>query len=341
MALNFKKISAATILETDNIKFVTPDEKALIASAHQDSDIGVKIQAYSDKLKDAVALDGDLIATSDAQTLTNKTIDASANTLSNIDTTMFANGIIDTDIELSGNSDTVLASQKAVKAYVDAVTTATTGALLFKGEFDASAGKFPSDADTGCYYKVSKAGTVDGVDFNVGDSVFAVVDSAATDTYADNWLKVDSTDAISSVAGKVGDVTLELADLTDITATADEVNYLSGVTSKVQDQLDAKIAKDSIETDGTLPASDTTVPSTSAVVTYVTSVAIHSTKVSDKLTVDSDTVTLAEAGISIQNIYVDGIGDVATGFTHNTNTDTIKFDDNSLDGKDVYVTYCI
>ena len=347
MAINFKKISVNSVVETDDKKFLSQTEKDLVNSAFQAADVGVSLQAYDDKLKAAVALDGDLIATSDAQTLTNKTVDASANSITNIDTTMFADSIIDGDTDLAANSDTIIPTQAAVKAYVDAVSTATTGALLFKGEFDASGDAFPDGADTGCYYKISKAGTVDGVDFNIGDSIFAIVDSAKTDTYADNWLKIDSTDLISSVAGKVGDVTLEAADLTDLTATADEINYLGGTTSKVQDQLDAKIETSVLDTDATLAADDDAkIPTQKAIKSFVeisiaNSNPINSTKVSDELTVDSDTITLAEAGIAIFNIYVKDEGDVAEGFVHTVATDTITFDDDSLDGKKVLVTYAI
>jgi hypothetical protein len=54
------------------------------------------------------------------QTLTGKTINAGNNTISNLATTHFAAGVIDTDVTLSNNSDTKLATQKAVKAYTDA-----------------------------------------------------------------------------------------------------------------------------------------------------------------------------------------------------------------------------
>lgn len=54
------------------------------------------------------------------RTLTNASISGSANTISNLATSMFATNVIDTDTSLTANSDTRLASQKAVKAYVDA-----------------------------------------------------------------------------------------------------------------------------------------------------------------------------------------------------------------------------
>lgn len=61
-----------------------------------------------------------LVGRATTDTLTNKTISASSNTVSNLDTTMFATNIIDTDNTLTANSDTRIATQKAVKSYVTA-----------------------------------------------------------------------------------------------------------------------------------------------------------------------------------------------------------------------------
>ena len=60
------------------------------------------------------------------------------------------------------------------------------------------------------------------------------------DTY---WTLLQTpTDLVQSVAGKTGVVTLVVADLTDLIATATELNYCSGVTSDIQTQINDKIA---------------------------------------------------------------------------------------------------
>lgn len=56
---------------------------------------------------------------SSSDTLTNKTFNATNNTVSNLTTAMFATSVIDTDVSLAANSDSRIASQKATKAYVD------------------------------------------------------------------------------------------------------------------------------------------------------------------------------------------------------------------------------
>ena len=59
------------------------------------------------------------------QTLTNKTIDADNNTLSNIEVDNLKAGVLDTDISSVAGTDTTLASAKAIKTYVDSTVTAT------------------------------------------------------------------------------------------------------------------------------------------------------------------------------------------------------------------------
>jgi hypothetical protein len=53
------------------------------------------------------------------QTLTNKTIDADNNTLSNLEVDNLKSGVLDTDISSVSTSDDTLASAKAIKTYVD------------------------------------------------------------------------------------------------------------------------------------------------------------------------------------------------------------------------------
>jgi hypothetical protein len=48
-----------------------------------------------------------------AQTITNKTINAASNTISNLTTSMFAANAVDVDSAFAANSDTRLPSQKA------------------------------------------------------------------------------------------------------------------------------------------------------------------------------------------------------------------------------------
>lgn len=105
---------------------------------------------------------------------------------------------------------------------LDAIETrvnALDAAVVLKGTWDASAGTFPGSgsAQAGDSYVVSVAGTVNSIEFNVGDRLLAILDNASTSTYASNWLKLDYTDRVSTVAGKTGTVTLDANDVSEVT----------------------------------------------------------------------------------------------------------------------------
>ena len=94
-------------------------------------------------------------ATADAtQTLTNKTINADNNTLSNVEVDNLKAGVLDTDLSSTAGTDTTLPSAKAVKSYVDTqvsgedtldemndtnITNPNNGALL---KYDSSSSKW-------------------------------------------------------------------------------------------------------------------------------------------------------------------------------------------------------
>jgi len=101
--------------------------------------------------------------------------------------------------------------------------------MVYKGDWDAGSGSFPGggSAQTGWFYYVSGAGTVNGVSFAVGDNIVATTDNASTSTYASNWSKHDQTDAVQAVVGLTGSITksgllsaLNVEDGADVTDTA-------------------------------------------------------------------------------------------------------------------------
>jgi hypothetical protein len=77
------------------------------------------------------------------KTLTNKTIDADNNTVSNLEVDNLKSGVLDTDLSSVAGTDTTLASAKAIKAYVDAQLTASD--LDFQGD---SGGALSIDLDS-------------------------------------------------------------------------------------------------------------------------------------------------------------------------------------------------
>lgn len=99
----------------------------------------------------------------------------------------------DTDTTLAANSDARLATQKAVKAYVDNVVTGgAAGVMVFKGAIDCSANPNYPAANAGAVYKVSVAGKLGGaagVAVEVGDTAYCTAAAATGDqaTVGASW----------------------------------------------------------------------------------------------------------------------------------------------------------
>jgi hypothetical protein len=85
---------------------------------------------------------------------------------------------------------------------------ALANGMVYKGDWDASSGSFSGAglAQTGWFYYVSVTGTVDGVEFTVGDNIVALTDGASTSTFVGNWSKHDQTDAVQAVVGLTGSI---------------------------------------------------------------------------------------------------------------------------------------
>lgn len=116
----------------------------------------------------------------------------SGNSLSNVALSMFAANVVDTDGTLAANSDTRLATQKAVKTYADQLIAAQD-AMVFKGVVDCSANPNYPAADRGWSYRVSVAGKIggaSGVNVETGDLLLCLTDGTASGdqaTVGANW----------------------------------------------------------------------------------------------------------------------------------------------------------
>jgi hypothetical protein len=83
---------------------------------------------------------------------------------------------------------------------------ALTGALFYKGVWNATTA-YPAAPVTGHFYKVSVAGNATGTQYDVGDQIIY---------NGSGWDKVDNTELVTSVAGRVGAITLATADVTGL-----------------------------------------------------------------------------------------------------------------------------
>ncbi len=104
--------------------------------------------------------------------------------------------------------DAAASATAAANSAADAASllSALNNALVYKGTWNASLGTFPGSgtAQTGYTYRVTTAGTVNGVHFDNGDSIIAIVDNASTTTYANNWDKLESSLSSSEVIAALG-----------------------------------------------------------------------------------------------------------------------------------------
>jgi len=100
----------------------------------------------------------------------------------------------------------------AVEARVEALATA----VVLKGSWDASTFLFPTSTVAGETWICSVAGSAGGITFALNDRVTALVDGASASVYTGQWIKTSYASAVTSVAGRVGDVVLVAADISDL-----------------------------------------------------------------------------------------------------------------------------
>ena len=177
---------------------VDADELGLIDSAASNvlkkltfANLKATLKTYFDGLYQAA---GSYLTASSTATLTNKTFDANGtgNSITNLDVADFASGVIDTDTSLSANSDSKIATQKAVKAYADGLIAAND-AMVFKGVIDCSANPNYPAANAGDTYRVSVAGKIgggSGPNVEAGDILLCITDSSSSGNHATvgvNW----------------------------------------------------------------------------------------------------------------------------------------------------------
>jgi len=95
----------------------------------------------------------------------------------------------------TGASSSNIASAGSIKAYIDN-TVAALGNL--QGSIDADTETlFPASSTKGDYWYVTVAGTIQGINLNIGDVIIAAIDAASTSNPA-NWIFLESNREIAS-----------------------------------------------------------------------------------------------------------------------------------------------
>ena len=240
-----------------------------------------------------------LAATS--KTLTNKTIDADNNTLSNIEVDNLKSGVLDTDLSSVAATDTTLASAKAIKAYVDSQVTAQD--LDFQGD---SGGALSIDLDS---ETLDIAGGT-GIDTSgSGNTLTVAIDSTvATLTGSQTLTNKTLTAPVISTISNTGTVTLPTSTDTLVgRATTDTLTNktfdANGTGNNLSNVEVADFAGSAIVTESEGIGSndnDTTLPTSAAVKDYVdtqiTAEDLDITTDSGTIAIDLDSETLTVAG---------------------------------------------
>jgi len=149
-----------------------------------------------------------------SQTLTGKTIDVDNNTVSNIEVDNLKSGVLDTALASVSSNDDTLASAKAIKAYVDTqVATVPVGDITSVVAGDALTGGATSGAAT----------------LNVA------TDNSSIEINSDA-LRVKASGITSAMlAGSIDSTKIANGNVSNT-----EFQYLDGVTSAIQTQLNTK-----------------------------------------------------------------------------------------------------
>ena len=128
------------------------------------------------------------------------------------------------------------------------------GVLKFKGVFDISTEvALPANPATGDYYLVSDTLAVGSRDFNdTTDPIGApeIISLSLKDIILftgdpeEKWVKLDNTEQVISVNGKVGAVTLAVGDISGAASTTDLSNAVSTINGLISSEEAARIAGD-------------------------------------------------------------------------------------------------
>ena len=176
-----------------------------------------------------IATDGGVVTETSTDTLTNKTLTSAV-----LNGTISGTSIKDED-NLASDSDSHLATQQSIKAYVDSQVTAQD--LDFQAD-SGGALSIDLDSETMTFTGgtgIDTSGSGNAVTFAI-DSTVATL--AGTQTFTNKTLtspKINEDVAVTATA-------TEINLLDGVTATTAQLNHTAGVTSNIQTQLDTKAA---------------------------------------------------------------------------------------------------
>ncbi|MBN2617176.1 MAG: hypothetical protein JXR64_02550 [Spirochaetales bacterium] len=222
--------------------------------------------------------------------------------------------VLDEDNMIS-NSDTKLATQQSIKAYVDAAV-ATADAFTIKGGIDCSLNPDYPAADAGDAYRVTvggKIGGASGIVVQAGDLIICFVDATASGSHAivgNQWI-VEQTNleaASETVPGYV-----ELATSTETQTGTDNTRAVT--PAGLQSKIATETAKGIIEL-ATQAEVDTGTDTTRAVTPATLQSKLSDSKYSVNIgngSLTSITIAAATHGLGTSGDFIVQVREVATG----------------------------
>lgn len=186
---------------------------------------------------------------------------------SNLNTDKIETSYLDTDWTLAANSDSKIATQKAVKTYVDSVAD-TYDLFQYKWAIDASTNPNYPAANAGRSYRISVAGKIGGAsgkNVEAGEYVICHVDSSAGGNEAAVWadwtvfqVSFNPTDYVLKSTYDANTVLYATTDNTPVALTVSEQTIVGRATG-------GNIAAIAIDSDlSSVSANDDTIPSAKA-----------------------------------------------------------------------------
>lgn len=245
----------------------------------------------------------EIVGVSFAQVLTNKTFDASLNTLSNVNTTHLASGVLDTDISTTSASHDTIPSALAVRTAIDlAVNTVNDASEI--GYVNTTSGLAAVNVQT----------AIDEVEGRV-DSAESSISTNATNISTNAGNIATNTGNISTNTGNIATNTSDIA--TNASAISTNAGNISTNTTNIATNTDnistntGNIATNTSD----ISSLQTTVGNTLAVnsiVSVVSNVTLTNKAVHLVSTASPRTLTLPPASTDIYIVIKDVTGQAST-----------------------------
>lgn len=201
-----------------------------------------------------------------------------------------------------------------------------TNPIQDRGTFDPTVdGKFPSGAQSGWLYRITKAGTIGSMSMDIGDTIFAIADIVDR-LDSSLWVKIDNTENTNILRNNI-----ILTDASLVGSTNNNIPSALAVKTYIDNEL--------MDLNSTLMAAIDEASQVGG--SYVTNVSEWLDISLDIIPTNSH-MELIDMAESIIRIYIEGWGDIIDGWTHAQGDNAILFE-NDIDhiGKRCKVTYLV